>query len=105
MASIFRKSPTNDTFATTEEEVEARIRRTNLALQSHEFSKTIRGIVRLAHRGGFTADFHVQQTTKKVTFKTDLYWNEEQEVYTEIKPKDWPKIWPPKNTSEDIEDD
>tara|TARA_R100001244_G_scaffold53801_1_gene46662 strand:- start:871 stop:1188 length:318 start_codon:yes stop_codon:yes gene_type:complete len=105
MASIFRKSPTNTTFAGTEEEVEARIERTNLALQSHEFSKTIRGIVRLAHRGGFTADFHVQSTTKKVVFKTDLYWNEEQEVYTELPPKLWPKIWPPSDTSEDNEDD
>ena len=105
MAAIFRKSPTNDTFATTEEEVEARIRRTNLALQSHEFSKTIRGMVRLAHRGGFSADMHIQSSTKKIVFKTDLYWNEEQELYTELHPKLWSKMWPPSDTSEDIEND
>tara|TARA_R100000750_G_C2299852_1_gene78353 strand:+ start:231 stop:542 length:312 start_codon:yes stop_codon:yes gene_type:complete len=97
--------PKSTTFAKDDEEVEARIRRTNLALQSHEFSKTIRGIVRLAHRGGFTADFHVQSNTKKIVFKTDLYWNEEEQLYTELHPKFWPKIWPPSDTSEDIEDD
>tara|TARA_R100001086_G_scaffold194187_1_gene111130 strand:- start:171 stop:458 length:288 start_codon:yes stop_codon:yes gene_type:complete len=75
------------------EEVEKIIERTSVKLQSHEYFKTFRRVLREIDRNGFTGELVVNKKTGNISISTNMYYDADRDVYVEMTKGLWKDFW------------